>query len=344
MATKSIKNVSKDSTTILNGIRSQASPTYQETVPVATTTNLAEVGRAIMAFEATQNEFINALVNRIGLVMVKNLIYTNPLKIFKRGTLEYGQTIEEIFVDLAKSYDYAWESGDDTNIDPFKREIPNVKAIFHSVNRQKTFKTTTTEEQLNLAFTDAEGVYGIVDKIVGSVYAAFEVWEWNEYKSLFKTAFDAVDGVKIEIDEPVDEATVKSLVKQARALSSKMTCPSTAYNKAGVTRTTKREDQVVIITADLEATMDVDVLASAFNMNKTEFLGNLIVIDSFATGMEDVQMMVVDRNWFMVYDKLFKMLSIYNPRLMYWNYFLQVWMVFSYSTFENCVFFVNKTV
>ena len=76
-------------------------------------------------------------------------------------------------------------------------------------------------------------------------------------------------------------------------------------------------------------------------MDKTEFLGKRVVIDAFPEGMEKVQLMIVDKDWFMIYDKLLRMESIYNPAQMYWNYFLHYWGVYSYSVVENAVAFVS---
>ena len=360
---KEILNVSQDAKTILNGIRSQASQTYKDTVPILVdeaemktlsasknvsyntpgtyTADLQEVGRAITDFVPNQNEFISALINRIGLVIFKNMSYTNPLKAFKRGTLSYGETIEEIFVGLAKSYDYNWNSGA-AEENPFKREIPDVKTYFHTLNVQKVFKSTTAEAEINLAFTNNMGIYNLVSKIVDSIFTAYEVFEYEQTKGLLKEAFDANQIVKINVTKATDEASAKALIKTARATSGKMMFPSTAYNAAGVKQTSPRADQLIIMTPDLEALVDVDVLAAAFNMEKTEFLGKRVIIDAFPAGMEKVQLMIVDKDWFMIYDKLLRMESIYNPAQMYWNYFLHYWGVYSYSIVENAVAFVEQ--
>ena len=192
---KEILNVSQDAKTILNGIRSQASQTYKDTVPILVdeaemktlsasknvsyntpatyTADLQLVGRAITDFVPNQNEFITALINRIGLVVFKNMSYTNPLKAFKRGTLSTGESVEEIFVGLAKSYDFAWKSGEAED-NPFKREIPDVKTYFHTLNVQKVFKGTTAEAEINLAFTNNMGIYNLVNKIIQSIFTAYE--------------------------------------------------------------------------------------------------------------------------------------------------------------------------
>lgn len=359
---KKVLNVSQDAKTILNGIRSEASQTYKDTVPILVdeaefktltssksvmnlapatyTMDLQEVGRAITDYLPNQNEFVNALINRIGLVVFKNMSYTNPLKSFKRGTIEYGETIEEIFTGLAKSYDYSFNGGE-IEENPFKREIPDVKTYFHTLNVQKVFKNTSAEAELNLAFTNGEGVYNLVTSIMDGIFTAYEIFEYEQTKGLFKEAFDQNQIVKITVTEATDEASAKALIKTARAISGKMMFPSKNYNSAAVMQTTPREDQLIIMTPDLEALVDVDVLAAAFNMDKTEFLGQRVIIDAFPEGMEDVQLMIVDKDWFMIYDKLLRMESIYNPSLMYWNWFLHYWGVYSYSVVENAVAFVT---
>lgn len=360
---KEILNVKQDAKTILNGIRSEASQTYKDTVPILVdeaemktltmsknvmynapaiyTTDLNEVGRAITDYLPNQNEFISSLINRIGLVVFKNMSYTNPLKALKRGTLEYGETIEEIFTGLAKSYDYAWNSGE-AEENPFKREIPDVKTYFHTLNVQKVFKNTTAEAEINLAFTNNAGIYNLVSKIVDGIFTAYEIFEYEQTKGLFKEAFDQNQIVKITVPEVVDEASAKSVIKTARAISGKLMFPSNNYNSAGVMQTSPRADQLIVMTPDLEAIVDVDVLAAAFNMEKAEFMGQRVIIDAFPEGMEDVQLMIVDKDWFMIYDKLLRMESIYNPAMMYWNYFLHYWGVYSYSVVENAVAFVTE--
>ena len=342
MATKKtpVQNITKNSVVLLNGIRDKADKQYKATVPVATESNLKYVGQAIFDIPNNKNQFLDLLINRIGLVYAKNLYYTNPLKIFKKGTLMMGDTIQEIFVDLAKSFSYEWESGDDSNVDPFKRVIPEVKAAYHYINWLETYQQTTTEPELTLAFTNADGVVGIVEKIVGSMYAASEVDEWVNFKKLMNEVYKAGHIAKVQLDsDPVDRDSVEDMTVKARALATKLTMPSRKYNIAGVMQTTNLDKLVLIIKADTEALMDVKSLARAFNMSEADFLGRVVVIDEFDKEMEDagVKALMVDEDWFQVYDKLYRTDNIYNPKKMYFNYFLHVWMVYSASPFENAV-------
>ena len=88
---------------ILNAIRNSATANYRNYVPAANQSldSIREIGAVIMQFPALQNEFLTALVNRIGRVLITNKMYTNPWAVFKRGTLEFGETIEDHIMSLA---------------------------------------------------------------------------------------------------------------------------------------------------------------------------------------------------------------------------------------------------
>lgn len=348
MADKKVYNVTDDSIEILNTIRTFASAEYKAAVPIVTKDidTLRRAGQALSQYTAIQNEFVNALINRIGLTMVKNLMFTNPLKRFKKGVLAVGETIEEIFIELAKMYDYSWEidGGVEKEDNPFKREIPDVKAFFHQLNSQKVFKTTFTEAELGLAFTSFAGVGDFVKKVIQSVYNAYEVYEWETTKALLGDAYAAGAVKKIQVADTDTTEGLSALVKKTREISSKMTMPSKDYTAAGVTNVTKRNDQYIFINAELEAALDVDVLSKAFNMDRTTFLGHVIVLDYFPEGMESVKAMIVDKDWFMIYDKLLRTETTYNAAMMYFNMFMHVWQVYSYSKVENAVAFTTEEV
>ena len=98
------------------------------------TRSLHAIGDYIMNYEAYQNAFVNALVNRIAMTLVTSRMWSNPWSMFKQGYMEFGETVEEVFANIAKpqSYDPAIAEKE-----IFKREIPDVRAAFHTMNYQK---------------------------------------------------------------------------------------------------------------------------------------------------------------------------------------------------------------
>lgn len=326
---------------IVNAIRNSASTQFQQYVPLANEENIAEVGAGLLTNQALQNEFITSLVDRIGLVVIKSALLENPLKKFKKGMLPLGRTIEEIFVDIASEQAYDMEVAESQ---VFKREIPDVKTIFHERNRQGFYKKTISDDALRTAFISWGNFDDFLSKVINSIYNGAELDEFK-YMKLIMDNYASKGLFKfIEVTDPMtSDASAKAFVKQVRATAQKMTLPmgSREFNAMAVHTRTDMDDLHLIIDADLQATMDVDVLASAFNMGKAEFLGHVTVIDNFATtGLKAV---LVDKEFFMVYDQLYKMETIRNPQGLYYNYYLHVWQVLSASRFGNAVAFVTDS-
>ena len=131
--------------TVLNTIWENGSTYYQDNIPLATRDNITAVGNAILTYTATTNEFLDALVNRISLVMISNKMANNKLAIFKKGMIEFGSDIEEIFTAMADANPFNVATSE---TEVFKRVPPDVKSIFHRVNREDFYKVTIEEAQI----------------------------------------------------------------------------------------------------------------------------------------------------------------------------------------------------
>lgn len=354
---------------ILNAVRNSASPAYARAVPIATNDNVREIGTAILSSPIYTNEFLSALINRIGAVIVSSRMYKNPWAVFKKGRLEFGESIEEIFVSIAKANVY---DIDQSETEVFKRETPGVESAFHILNYRTFYKTTIMEEQLRQAFLSMNGVTDMIGRIVDSMYSAAEYDEFQMMK--YCVARNLIEGklYPVAIDNPqatgfTEEMASKSGAKKFKAVSNQLQFMSDKYNFAGVKTTTPVYDQYLIVTADFDAKMDVDVLASAFNMDKAEFMGHRVLIDSFSdldftrlnellgdtpgyyalddlmmqASLNSVKAVLVDSDWFMIFDNTEKFTEIYNSQGLYWNYFYHVWKTFSVSPFCNAVAFTT---
>lgn len=323
---------------ILNAIRNSASDTYRQRIPQATQDNMKEIGNAMLQYQSTQNEFLNALVNRIARVIITSKSYDNPLKVFKKGLMEHGETIEEIFVNIAKAHPFDPILAEKT---VFKREIPDVAAVFHKLNYQNFYKATISQDQLRQAFLSTEGIIDLVARIVDSMYTGSEFDEFLCMKNLIEE--DAKRGRMYPITVPVPSAsTAKEIVTKIKGVSNSLEFLSSKYNTMGVMNFTKKPDQILIIDAEFDAVIDVEVLASAFNMSKAEFMGQRVLIDNFGT-LTGCVAALVDRNWFMVFDNLMSFTENYNGEGLYWNYFYHVWKTFSTSPFANALLFTTET-
>jgi len=326
---------------LINAIRNEGTQQFQQYVPLANAENVAEVGAGIQLSQTIQNEFITSLVDRIALVVIRSVSLRNPLSKFKKGMMPLGRTIEEIFVDITEEKLYDPEEAEET---VFRREIPNVKTLFHERNRQGRYKQTIQEDSLRTAFISWGNFDSFVAGIINAIYNSAEVDEYKYMKLLIDNYFSQGLFTVVKVDNPDTETASRELIKKMRATARKMTLPfgSRDYNSLAVHTRSSMENLHLIIDADLEAQTDVDVLAKAFNMDKTTFLGNVTVIDGFAsTGLEAV---LIDKDFYMVYDQMHKMRTIYNPEGLYWQYNYHVWQVLSVSRFANAVAFVSGDI
>lgn len=322
---------------VLNVIRQNATAVYQDRIPEATAENLHEVGDAILTYEAQANEFVNALVNRIGLVILNNRMATNPLAALKKGRLAVGETIEEIYIDVIKAQTYDPRAAQDTL---FKRHLPNVSSVFHSVDSQLNYPLTISNEQLRKAFLSYDSLDRFIAGLVDSMYKSATLDEFIQMKQLISEWNENSRFIVEPITAVTDAASAREAMIKIKAVSDGMTIFNNQMNYAGVWTSTPKDEQYLITTPDFNARMDVDVLAAAFHMDKAEFAGHVIVVDNIGDLSDDgIEAILVDKNWYQVYDYLRTFKTAYNGEGLYWNYFYHVWMVYSLSPFANAVAF-----
>jgi hypothetical protein len=322
---------------VLNAIRANQNYDYQSRVPEATQSTLKQVGNAILSSFDLQNAFLNALVNRIALVLINSKMFYNPLRVFKKGTIEYGEIVEEIFVNIAKAHVYDPVVAEQ---EVFKREIPDVDAIFHKMNYKNFYKVTIQNEDLRQAFLSSQGISDLIARIVDSLYSGANYDEFLIMKNMIVDAVKNGRMASVTIPEATAE-NAKSIITTIKSVSNALEFPSTAYNAQGVLTYTPKDRQVLILDTKFDAINDVEVLASAFNMDKAEFMGRRVLIDNFAD-LTGVPAVLVDESWWMVFDMQINFTEIYNAQGLYWNYFYHVWKLFSESPYSNAVVFTSN--
>lgn len=348
---------------ILNVIRANASLEYQQLVPeIQQAQEVVKVGEAIMGYPALANQFLNALINRIAMVRIKSASFYNDYAELKKGYLEFGETVEEVFVNIAKAREFSAEKAEAREL---KRTIPDVRAAFHTMNWRVQYPVTIQDEDLRQAFMNINGVQDLIARIVDSVYIAQEYDEFLLFKYLMIKAITKGKMYPVSIGDGTD---LKEAGVAFRGISNKLTFMGTQYNASGVTTTTPKADQYIFMDSTFNAQYDVNVLASAFNMDKADFMGRLKLIDDWTTFdndrfnvirenstmieevteeelalMANVKAVLVDAEWFQIYDNNNKFTEKYVASGMYWNYFYNVWKTVSSSPFSNAVVFVTDS-
>lgn len=344
---------------ILNTIRANASYEYQSMIPeIKTEAEVPKVGEILYGYPALANQFIHALINRIALVAVKSATFNNAYAELKKGYLEFGETVEEVFVNIAKAREF---SADKAGQREFKRTLPDVRTAFHTMNWRVQYPVTIQDVDLKQAFTNINGVQDLIAKIIDAVYTGAEYDEYLLFKYLMIKAIARGKMYPVSIaDGDMTKAAVAF-----RGMSNDLTFLKTKYNVSGVHTSTLKTDQYIFMDSMYNAQYDVEVLASAFNMDKADFMGRVKLIDDWTTFdqdrfsvimeesdmiepiteeelalMKDVKAVLADSEWFQVYDNMNKFTETYVSSGMYWNYFYNVWKTVSSSPFSNAIVFV----
>lgn len=336
---------------IFNYVRSASSKAFQEAVPTATSDNIAQLSNILFnqSYTPQLNEFVSNLINRIGFTMISNKVYNNPLAIFKKGSVPLGTDIQDIFNNPAEAQDYEYSNQAMAKL--LTITDPDTKVAYYRRNRQDLYTVTVSREGLQGAFVSWDKFEEYISGLINTLYSGDYIDEFKYTKELIDGAYNNAKAIIEVVEAPDSEADDKAFVKKCREIFTKMKFPSSNYNaysklnpsdtKPVVTWTD--EDRIVIlIKADVLAEIDVEVLASAFNMDKSNFMGRVIEVDDF--GSSEIQAVICDEAFLQIYQNQFRFDEFYNARTMSWNYYLHAWDTFAISPFANAVILATEDV
>lgn len=328
---------------VFNVIRENASEVYMNTVPSATEDNIQVISNILFndAYQPMLNEFVTNLINRIALTIVRNKSYDNPLSIFKKGSIPLGTDIQDIFTNPAVAEQYEYSNTAMAKL--LTITDPDTHVAYYRRNRQDLYTKTISREGLQGAFVSWEKFEEFISSITTSLYSGNYIDEFKYTKSLVDGAYDNDKVIVETVVNPTDEITAKAFLKKCRALYNKISFPSTEYNayskfsgaKGTITTWTDKNRIVLIIRADAMAEVDVEALASAFNIDKADFMGRVIQVDKFEN--DEIIGVICDEAWLQIYDNIFRFDEFYNARVMAWNEYLHAWGTYAICPFANAV-------
>jgi len=324
---------------------------YHQYIPVVTeTSSIGDFGTPILdpANTAVLTDFVG-LLKKVIYTAVWNKTFNSPLAQLEGERMPLGQFIEDAYINPIKPRGF--DINDFAGL--LQKYSAEVATQYLSVNSDLQYCVTITREKLRNAFTSWANLEEFITGMTNALYNGAYITRYNQTKGLPLAAFKA-GAIKYEvISNPTTEATAKNLIRKMRADYSKMQIPSTAYNAwqdvkgegAFALKTwTDPQDIVVLISADVEALVDVEVLAAAFNMSKADFLGRVIVVDDFSQYADDGQVavdgsmikaMICDRSWFRIKTQDFDMEDFRNPNNRTYQLYLNDTRMVNYSLFAN---------
>lgn len=343
-----------DNVTFASMVSDLASQEYKDRVPVATQENIGNIEEIISTYPTAKNEFISVLTNQVAKQLFFSKAYENPYKLFNRGMLPFGKSIESIFVDIIKGKQRTHETNT-TNLatDLLAREVPNVKVEYYSENFRHQYKTTITDEELKGAFRAENGLSSMTGRILQAPLTSIEY----DMQEMVLHALPELKGGKATINitaytAMTEEEKAKILVKTIKSQVIKMGFLNNEHNGQGVMTFSKPQDLVVFLDPDMMANIDVELLAQAFNISKAEVPLHVLPVPKFTkrtvipsedggettvTYAEDTDCLAIicDKDAIQIYETLNSSESFRNPQGIYTNIFFNRWGIMSACNFAN---------
>lgn len=310
--------------------------------------------RPILDNQAIMNDFFNMLVQRIIYTQIEVKLFNNPLEVLEGDQIPLGSIGQEIYTNPIKGRLF--------NVDDFAgllaRYEADVKVQYMHVNSDIQYPVTITRAKIVDAFTSWDNLNRFIDSITNALYNGAYIDRFRMTKELVSSAY-AGNNVQIEVVHAVESADyAKAFVKKARNLYKYFRFPSSNYNawaKVGgygkaILTWCNPEDIVILLRADISTELDVDVLAQAFNMDKTTLMGRIIDVDNFDIYEGDEKTfdgsgilgIVADKSWFRVKTRELTMDEFYNANNRTWQFYLNDVRMYQYSLFANAVVFATS--
>jgi len=313
---------------------------YQQRVPSPTVATQKQTMEAIFSpFNGPiYNQFIDTLFTRIGLVYARQQAWRNPLAAFKRGTLEYGGSVQELATAWIRAHTYK----DDAQT-LLKVHRPEVEQAIHQLNRFDQYPLSVNKIELKTAFTDEYGLNSLISSIMDVAINSEQYDEYLQMKELIAWYENTWGFFKINGAMPEDDTSAKAFLKSLRTMVAKLAFPSTLYN-AGIVPDipvfARPDELVLLISPEASASVDVDTLAALFNLEKAEAQVRQIIVDEFP--IPGAYAMLTTEDWFQVYDQTYENGSFYNPETLTTNYYLTVMQVISCSPFVPAIVWTTE--
>ena len=322
------------SLSVLNNIRANASQEYKDRIPEATQANISTIGYALQTYTPLYNEFSTALLCKIGKTMIEAKMFKNRLARFKSGTVLTQQDVEEIFVEMAKS-----EGAYDPNGgNPLGRRATNQdKVAYHRMNRRDKYVVSIGDLDFVRVFRSESTLDAYITAKINALYSGASKDEFLVMTNLLAT-YDGYFDYEVPVIAGNDAgASAKTFVKTLRKAIMDCTLDSSdQFNKAGVETWSDKEGLVLLVHKDVLAEVDVEVLAKAFNMGKTDIEVAIVPMPHFGT-MSDCYGLLIDKEFFRVWDTLSHMEPQRNADGLFTNYFYHVHQIVSCSPFKTAI-------
>lgn len=338
---------------ITNLVASMGSTDLHDRIGTVTEQNIGTIGTTILTYTATKNEFLDVLANKICGQIFINKVYTNPLSFFEKEPVPFGSTLEGVFTDLiqAKNFNENFGTANTDVSSLIGIEKPPTKTEYYSKNFEKKYKISISDKQLRTAFLNPNGLQNLINQVLTVPTNSRNFDDFQLMKGLLANASTKEVTLATTYATASDDVKAKMLTKKTRAIVDRFGMMGKVFNIQGVHTFTNSQNIVIITTPEVSANLDVELLATAFNMEKAEMGRRIVKIDSFQmydstkkqyVADPKVELMVIDEDYIQFRRTLQVSETFRNPDKLASNVFTHNQGIAAICGFVNAVKILNS--
>lgn len=284
------------------------------------------------------NQFSGMLVGLMG-TYVESKLFENPLRALKKPAAQWGNTERRVAVKYLASHSYA------PNTECLlKLEKPEFVEWFYSVGDPRRYEFSWSKYEMQRVFSaDGYGYDDLLAATISQMYSSDNYDEMNIMLQMFAEADQRMGGLyRYNISAaPTTEATGKELLTGIRAVAGRMKFPSRLYNHIPVPVFETGETLILWVTPETQANLDVNTLASVFQLDKADIQYRIITIPDFP--MPNVYAALTSEDFIYARDVYYGIEPpFYNPETMTSKYYLQHAEMIGFNPAANCVLFTTE--
>lgn len=284
---------------IVNEVASQAMGA--STIEVVDNTGLIALGNTVLGSDATKNNFINALTDRIGRTIVSFRAYHSHFPDFERDSIEWGNILQKLKIGMPDAEeDQSYNLEDGSSVDQYKINKAKVNQLLFTTESPWQTHITVHLDELEKAFIDSSAMGTFISGMFGEVQNRIELAMENlsmdcinnymaelikrgdskpsrviklvtEYKEK-----KGVDHTTKPISALDDEEFLKYVVRRINSISSTMEYMTTGlYNddlgnkgENPYSRHTPKSEQKLMLFIDMVNSLKTNINSKAFNMEQ----------------------------------------------------------------------------
>lgn len=284
--------------TIVNDVAQQAMGS--KAIAVVDNTGLIALGNTVLSTDATKNNFINALTDRIGRTIVSYRTYHSHFPDFERDSIEWGNILQKLKIGMPDAEkDDSYNLVDGTSVDQYKINKPKVNQLLFTTETPWQTHITVHLDELEKAFLSSDAMGVFISSMFGEVQNRIELAMENlsmncvnnyiselvsrkesnssrvinlvtEYKD--KTG---VDHTAKPIEALDDEEFLKYVVRRINSISTTMEYMTNGMfnqNDSSTSvvnsRHTPKSEQKMMLFIDLVNALKTNINSKAFNMEQ----------------------------------------------------------------------------